>query len=371
LRILDAARTPYECPFTQTYRTATATHETREGDLVHLATDAGVLGLGEAAPLSNRTPPLAQTRRALDDALARLETRDGGPEQALADLDALAGEARAARFGLSLALEDALARDEQVPLADHLGDRYREDPTSAERVPVNATIPDASVDETRERARQAAADGYDVIKLKAGREEGDHDVERLEAVDDAAPEARIRLDVNGAWSSLEVARRSLERLAGFDLELVEQPLPADELQAMARLRNEAEIPIAADEPARDPASARATILSRCCDVLVVKPMVLGGVDRALEIAELAHRETVDVVVTTTIDTAVARAGALHVAAALPQARPHGLATGWMLADEPASFDERIEDGHMLVPEIPGHGARRSSGGSKLRHPGDP
>jgi L-alanine-DL-glutamate epimerase-like enolase superfamily enzyme len=136
---------------------------------------------------------------------------------------------------------------------------------------------------------------------------------------------------------------------------------------MARLRNETDVAIAADEPAYDVPTARATILARACDVLVLKPMVVGGLDRALTIAELAHREAVDVVVTTTIDAAVARAGALHLAAALgDDNRAHGLATGCLLAEEPASFDERIEDGHMPVPSERGHGARRETGESKLR-----
>lgn len=365
--IVDGGLVPYEVPFEQTYRTATATHETRQGLFVHVATDEGVLGLGEAAPLSNRTESLAEARSSLEAALATLSDHDWSLAEARAGLDELVGDTRAARFGLALALEDAIAKRDERPLAQALADTYPgpEDPLDA--VPVNATIPQMPPEQAAKRAQAAREHGIEVLKLKAGRDEFDADVARIEAVHEAAPEATLRVDLNQACSNVDEARRLVERLEAFPLAYVEQPLPADDLEGMARLRNETDVPIAADEPALDPRSARATILARACDVLVVKPMVLGGPDRALQIAELARRELVDVVVTTTIDAAVARAGTLHTAAALGASEhAHGLATGDLLADEPARFDERIEDGAMPVPTDPGHGARRETGETKLR-----
>lgn len=368
MRIVDGALADYACPFAETYRTATATHDTREGLIVHVATDEGTLGLGEAAPLSNRTEPLEEARAALEAALATLGAGEWTVDEALASLDEIVPSgARSARFGLALALAEARAQGADRSLAADLAERHLDGRRPADRVPVNATVPDQEPEAAAERAREAAASGFEAIKLKAGRRDFEADLDRLDAVLEAAPEARIRLDANGAWRSLDEARRRIQHLASYPLEYVEQPLPADDLEAMARLRGEAEVPIAADEPALDPRSARAVILARACDVLVVKPTVLGGPRRALQVARLAEREAVDVVVTTTIDAAIARAGVLHVAAALGSTeRAHGLATGWMLEDEPAAFDERVEEGAMAVPEGPGHGARRDREATRSR-----
>lgn len=369
MRVEGAGGLDYACPFTETYRTATATHETRRGVLVHVATDEGILGLGEAAPLSNRTEPLEACQDAVETAVQRLQDDRPPVDEALDELDEIAPslqDAPAARFGVCLALADALAKIHETPLAELLAQGYLDGRTPATQLPVNATIPDASPEATHKRARQAADEGFDTIKLKAARGSFAHDVQRIEAVEEAAPGVAIRLDVNGAWPELEQATARLQHLESYPIEYVEQPLPADDIQGMVRLRSRSEIPVAADEPVRDVASARALILARASDVLVLKPMVLGGLDRTLQLAQLAHLEAIDVVVTTTIDAAVARAGTLQLAAALGKAdRAHGLATGAMLEDEPASFDERIEDGRMHVPRQLGHGARRESGETRM------
>lgn len=375
-RIEGAGTLDYVCPFAQTYRTASATHQVREGVLVHVATDQGQLGLGEAAPLANRTETLETTHRALREATDHLEEANPSLETAGADIDGIVpSNAPAARFGLELALADVEAKHGSQRLADLLAERFPGSPDPVDpvdQVPVNATIPDTDVDTTRELAEQAHAEGFEVVKLKGGRESFGRDLARLDALVEAAPDARVRLDINGAWSTLAEAKPRLEQLASYPLEYVEQPLPPGEVAQMAKLRSRTEVPLAADEPVVDLPSARAVVLAGACDVLVVKPMVLGGLDRALEVVALAQREAVDAVVTTTIDAAPARAGSLHLAAAIAEGnlspRAHGLATGWLLEDEPARFEEHIVEGRMRVPEGPGHGAWRQSGRTDVARP---
>jgi L-alanine-DL-glutamate epimerase-like enolase superfamily enzyme len=90
------------------------------------------------------------------------------------------------------------------------------------------------------------------------------------------------------------------------------------------------------------------------DVLVLKPMALGGVDRAREVALAARERGVDAVVTTTIDAVVARTGAVHLAASLPDVRPCGLATAGLLGADLAPDPAPVEDGRIAVPEGKGN-----------------
>jgi L-alanine-DL-glutamate epimerase-like enolase superfamily enzyme len=142
----------------------------------------------------------------------------------------------------------------------------------------------------------------------------------------------------------------------FELELIEQPAPAGRLDALRRVREASGLPIAADESVTSPAAAAALLASKAVDVLVLKPMVLGGLRVSLAIAQRAAREGVSCIVTTTIDTGVATAAALHLAAAIPGAPlANGLATAAFLASDLLVAPLPIEAGSMAVPAAPGLG----------------
>jgi L-alanine-DL-glutamate epimerase-like enolase superfamily enzyme len=91
------------------------------------------------------------------------------------------------------------------------------------------------------------------------------------------------------------------------------------------------------------------------DVVVLKPMVLGGPDLAREAATRACEAGVEPVVSTTIDTVVARTGAVHLAASIPDVGACGLATASMLRSDLAPDPATVEDGTITVPQDPGLG----------------
>jgi L-alanine-DL-glutamate epimerase-like enolase superfamily enzyme len=203
------------------------------------------------------------------------------------------------------------------------------------------------------------------VKLKIGARTLTADLERVAAVRAALPDTELRADANGAWTPT-VARRALSQVATHDLAYVEQPLPAagsdgnatdDEaadLAAHAALRGAGTgTPIALDESLAHHPVER-VLDSGAADVLVLKPMALGGPDRALAAARTARRAGVTPVVTTTIDGAVARAAAVHVAAAIPKVPPCGLATGDRLAADLLDPDPvPVSAGAIRVPTGPG------------------
>lgn len=363
---------PYSLPLPRPWRTAEGERRYREGALVALRAEGGEEGLGEAAPLAGRTESLKRCREALERAAAALGTERPALDETLGWLEARLPElrptpdgARAARAALATALFDLRAREAGVPLARWLAARSRLGEPAATRVPVNASLPAGSPDETVEAARRAVAGGFRCLKLKVGRDP-DGDLERVRAVRDAVgTEIDLRLDANGAWTVAEAPRR-LESLAPLGIEYVEQPLPAGSdgesrataLAELGRLREASPIPLAADESASHPAAARAVLEWRAADVLILKPATLGGPDVALDVALRARRAGVEVVVTSALDGVVGRLAALHTAAALgPELRACGLATGGFLAAEVAEGEERLEAGSLSVPAGPGLGAR--------------
>ncbi|WP_135819666.1 o-succinylbenzoate synthase [Halostella litorea] len=332
-------RRDFALPLSDPLRTARGEMATRTGVLVRVADD-GNRGLGEASPLPGWTEPLSDCRTALARAERALQR---GPDAALAAVDA-----PAARHGLSLALADLRAADAGVPLYRYLGDD-----AAVTDVPVNATVGDAPPEETAAEAADAVADGVDCVKVKVGARDVDEDVRRLRAVRDAVgPGVELRADANGAWDRA-AAERALDAFADVGVEFVEQPLPADDLSGLAALRG-GPVGVAADESLAA-TGVDAVLDAGAADALILKPMALGGVDRARDAALRAREAGVTPVVTTTVDAVVARTAAVHLAASLAPVPPCGLATGGRLERDLTADPAPVRDGTIHVPQLPGIG----------------
>lgn len=196
-----------------------------------------------------------------------------------------------------------------------------------ESIPVNATIPEVGP----ERAHAlVAVSGSTTAKVKVGGRPNTlrQDFARLEAVRDAlGPNGHVRIDVNGIWS-LDDAREQLplmDRAAG-GLEYAEQPCA--QVEDLAALRREVDIPIAVDESIRLAADPLQVVRQEAADVAVLKVAPLGGVSAALRLAEQLG---LPAVVSSALDTSVGLGEGARLASLLPEL-PHacGLGTGRLL-----------------------------------------
>jgi O-succinylbenzoate synthase len=196
-------------------------------------------------------------------------------------------------------------------------------------VPVNALVPAVNAEMAAELAAEAVAAGMTTMKVKVGGGSLAEDADRVAAVRAAlGPAGRIRLDANGAWD-LDTAVAAIDRLAGFDLELVEQPVT--DLDDLAQVRRRVAVPVAADESLRGLDDARRLAALNAADAVVVKVQPLGGVRAALEVIEAAG---VPAIVSSLYETSVGLAAGVALAAALPEL-PYacGLGTAALLAGD--------------------------------------
>lgn len=332
----------FSLPLSQPLETAAGSIDTRNGFLVQLENKPG--GIGEATPLAGWTEPLADTKRALK--AARDANPSSNPEHVLAELS----ETPAARHALALALADQHARQTGQPLSHTLSDT-----TPLNRVPVNATIGDIPQADIVPKARSLVATGYDTLKIKVGARSVPADKQRLAAIRDTIDQPiNLRIDANGAWNP-PTANQALSAFADLDIEYVEQPLPPADLTGHAALRN-GPIPIALDESLTTHPIDR-VLAEDAADIVILKPMVLGGIDHAHATAQDAIAAGIEPVITTTIDGVIARTAAGHLAASLPTDRAHGLATADRLARDLGPDPAPITDGTMQIPDRPGHGVR--------------
>jgi O-succinylbenzoate synthase len=175
------------------------------------------------------------------------------------------------------------------------------------------------------------------------------------------PEMKLRIDANGAWG-VEQAVGAIRKLEEYDLEMVEQPVAAGDLPGLARVHAEVHVPIAADEAVTGVGAAERVLEAGAADLLVVKPMVVGGLRPACRIIELAAAAGAGAIVTTSIDSGVGTAAALHLAATLPPGGPAcGLATGSLLAADLITHPLVARCGRMELPDGPGLGVELDEG----------
>ena len=310
----------YAIAFREPIVTAERAWAVRHGAWLRVEDDEGRVGFGEVAPLDPLDAP-----GALEAALERGPYRDAAFD--LADLDL-----RAQRFGR--------------PLAYLLADAPRR------QVAVNALLVASEADALAAEAAKAVEQGFRTVKLKVAAAPPDVDIARVRAVRERVGEGvAIRLDANAAWDE-ETALRVLRAVEHCDIEYVEDPVAGD-LRAVCRQCN---VPVAADVHTLE--DGWRVIRERGADMLVLKPMAMGGLLPSHELAVAAIDAGIGVVVTSILETAVGVAGALHLAASLPgPERAHGLATVALLEEAPVEGLDPPHQGAIALPKGPGLGVR--------------
>jgi o-succinylbenzoate synthase len=304
--------TPLKLKLLNPIVTAAETISVREGFRVDVSDGEGA-GQGEATPLVHfGTETLEETSAALltwrgPGALDSLE--------AIAAATAVLQKTPAARHGLEVALLDRLARLRHVPLARLLSETPRRD------VRCSALIEGVDAAALAKSAERAVAAGFEVLKIKVAARLLSVDAQRLLAVRRAVgPKISLRIDANGGWTE-SAARTALRGMESLGLELCEQPVVAADVGGLGRIRGMVPCQLAADEALLTHEGVEAFFTADrppAADVVVIKPMALGGLLPALALARRAHQAGVGAYVTTLLDGPIARAAAAHLAAAIPQ-----------------------------------------------------
>jgi o-succinylbenzoate synthase len=337
MRLASVEVIPYALPFREPYVTARGRLDRREMVLFRLRSEEGLTGLGEAVPLSMRGDAgLAQVVRELE-LFDRLEPIE---ESELEGVRSLSAPTRCAATTALLDLRSRRSTAEGKSSMD------------SERgpIPCNATLVAGEPSAVATDALRWAEKGFTTFKLKLG--VGD-DVGQVRAVREAVgSEAKIRIDANAAWD-VEMAKRTLDELESFDVELAEQPTAT--LAELAEVTAATSIPVAGDESIEMRGDAEEAVRLGACDLAGLKLSKVGGPEAALEIAEV-----MPCFVSSALDGPVGIAAAAQVAQTLDATAPadaprfaHGLATQPLFASTIASVECEVRDGMLYPPSGPG------------------
>jgi len=230
----------------------------RDGALLGLFDGDRLAGLGEATPLADE---------GAFEELASLAPCEALSLESVGQLSA-----PSARFALETALLDAMARRDGVPLGALWGERRA--------VPRSVLVGRLDAEDVFERAASAVARGATTLKLKVRGADPKAERERIGELRRRSPEpVALRLDLNGG---LDVSRalRALDEYAAAGVELVEEPVSGRALLELPK----GPVPWLADESLVDPRLAALLVDRAECAGFVLKPTLLGGLRRCLELA---------------------------------------------------------------------------------------
>ncbi|GAA0716608.1 L-alanine-DL-glutamate epimerase-like enolase superfamily enzyme [Halorubrum trapanicum] len=308
---------PLENPFTISRGTQTEA----ENVVVRVTDDAGMTGVGGAAPSAHYGETADTVEAVLPDLLDAVE-RVGDPHALHAietELRAVVNGNPAARCAVSIAVHDLAAKRLGVPLHRLWG----LDPSDAPKT--SFTIGLDETDRVREKAADAVEAGHSVLKIKLGT---DRDRELIDAVRDAAPDARLRVDANEAWTPKEAVTKSAW-LADRDVEFVEQPVPADDPEGLRYVYERSALPIAADESCVTAADVPA--IADRCDIANLKLMKTGSLSEARRLIAAARAHGLEVMCGCMIESNASIAAAAQLAPLLDYADLDG---SLLLAEDP-------------------------------------
>ncbi|MBS3784564.1 MAG: dipeptide epimerase [Anaerolineae bacterium] len=266
-------------------------------------------------------------------------------EFALDELSGLTEETPSALCAFDLAFHDLLGLAADMPLYRLLGG-YRH------RIQTSITISIAPVDASVELARQRAAQGFRILKIKGGLDPQE-DVRRVRAIRAALPHFTLRLDADQGYTvrqALEVAR-ALED----ELEMLEQPTLADDLNGLRQVTRESPVPILADESVSQPPSAMEVAKLRAADGMSIKLTACGGLRCARQIDTIARVAQMNTMVSCVNQPALLTAAGLSFALSSRNVEYGDLDGHFDLVGDPTLAGFRVEEGWLIATDVPGLG----------------
>ena len=325
--------------------------------LVRIETDEGVTGFGEAqADIGFFGETVEQVRINLEDYLApQLIGKNPLDREYLLGLIDYRGNS-CARSGIDMALHDLIGKVLGVPVSSLIGGSHK--PRIRVAIEIAGGPPDAMASE----CVALVAKGVTAFKPKIGGDPDD-DAARLRAIREAVgPAVALRADANQGYSVKDAIR--LCRLAEkFDvgLELLEQPVPAWDLQGMAAVRRAVDTLIEADESCYTIHDAMQIVRHEAADVLNIKLGKAGGFYNAKKIAAIAEAAGLGCVLGTAFGVGLEVAAKLHLAASTMTVSSAveftelGLHGNLLQPPHDALLAFPLQDGCLPVPDGPGLG----------------
>ena len=339
-------------PLRTPFKTALRTVSSVEDVIVEIHTDDGRIGYGEAPP----TGPITGDTTlaiigAIQDHIAKsiigMDVDDF--EDVLQKVQKSIVGNTSAKAAVDMALWDLYGQKYGIPVYKLMGGARKNIVTD---ITISVNDP-----ETMVRDSLIALDrGYDCLKMKVGINP-ELDVARLKAVRQAVGnDVTIRIDANQAWNAKQAVKilNSMQE-QGLQIELVEQPVPAHDLEGMKYVTDRSYVPVLADESLYSPADAATILRMGAADLLNIKLMKCGGLYNALKICTMAEVYGVECMIGCMLEAKISVNAAVHLACAKKVITKVDLDGPVLCSEDPILGGSVFNEKNITVSDDPGLG----------------
>jgi len=319
-----------------------------ESVVVELFSDQGVTGIGET------DPDLMFTGESQQTVISALKAHIGPAvlgqnpldlEAMHARMDAVCVRNNFAKAAIDLACHDLVAKTMNTPLFRLFGGLVNP------RIDVLWSLGSDTVEANVEDAVGRVAEGYTALGLKVGSLRPEVDVARVKAVRQAVGDAvSIRCDANQAWSPV-IAIPTIHRMAAYGICMIEQPVPAWDIEGLARVRAAVNVPVAVDESFCSARDALALVKAGAADLFSIKTTKLGGLLPARKAAAIIEAAGHKIFINSMIEMGVSVMSGLNFAVSCPILFPggHALNSVRRLSDDILAEPVVYDGGQILAP----------------------
>jgi len=212
-----------------------------------------------------------------------------------------------AKAALDMAFISLIAQSKNIPLYKYFG--------ADKPIPLQTdiTISLKDIDEMLEDSKTAFLDGKNILKVKLG-SDIKHSIKVIQKISQELPNAEILVDANQAWS-LNDSLEFVNAMKDVKIELIEQPVIADDLQGLKSITNATNIPILADEAAFNLEDVIKVVESKSANMINIKLMKCGGLTKAVQILEYAREQKITCMLGSMLEGPISINAALHLAMA--------------------------------------------------------
>jgi L-alanine-DL-glutamate epimerase-like enolase superfamily enzyme len=310
---------------------------TTKSNVLTRITHGDVAGYGEAAPNVRYQEDWRTVMAALDRFAPLLGDNPDRWVEVIDAVEAAVPASHAAKAAIDIALHDLAARRAGQPLWRFLGADPARMPQTSFSIGIDA------IPAMQDKVREAAA--YPILKIKVGLAADRAILEGIREVTDKP----LYVDANEGWEDPRLAIEMIRFMEGMGVALVEQPLPAADLDGARRVRDAVAMPIFADEAALAPADIPR--IKDAYDGINIKLQKSGGLRMARRMVDAARGLGMKVMLGCMIETSVGITAAAHLA---PLADYADLDGNLLITNDPFR-GVTVKDGRLVLPDGPGLG----------------
>ena len=297
---------PLKTPFIVSYDTYTY----MPSIIVKIETDQGIVGYGESVADEHVTGESQEsTLQILKNTLipAVLGENPFNIEKIHDLMNRKIYGVPAAKAAIDIACYDIIGKVTNQPIYNILGGRFHE------KFQLAHVLSILEPDEMAREAAEVVELGYEALKMKVG-SNLNKDIERIKAVRNmVGNDIKIRVDVNQGWINSSSTLYALNEIQNCAIDWIEQPVLADDIDALVEVKQKTIVPVMADEALKGSREMREIITKKAADKINIKLMKCGGIYPATKLAHQAEMAGIECQIGSMVESSVGSAAGFHVA----------------------------------------------------------